>query len=202
MKKIALLANGPLTTQSIASKEYDMVIAVDGGLNHSLTLGLNPDLLVGDLDSVSQNTLKRFPKVKIAQFPKDKDKSDLELALTLALTYRPQKIDVFCGLGHFIDHALANLLLLGNFPPIISFLEDTQEVFLVENGAHTIITNKKTVSLLPLFGSVRIIETEGLRWNMQNKTLSYSFFSLSNICESSSFRLSLEGKIVVILSSR
>lgn len=61
-----------------------LVIAADGGLAHARVLGVNPQLLVGDLDSVEAADLRRHESVPVESHPTDKDQLDLELALAAA----------------------------------------------------------------------------------------------------------------------
>jgi thiamine pyrophosphokinase len=65
--------------------DVGLVIAADGGLRHAARLGLAPDLLVGDLDSVAPTDLDAYPGLPVERHPTDKDALDLELALDAAL---------------------------------------------------------------------------------------------------------------------
>src|SRR4051794_14608128 len=68
-----------------AQLEADVVVAADSGLAHVFALGLTPDVVVGDLDSVTPTDLDRARDLgaRIEQYPSDKDATDLELALDL-----------------------------------------------------------------------------------------------------------------------
>jgi thiamine pyrophosphokinase len=76
--------------------------------------GLIPDVLIGDLDST--DTVGGGPppdsKTKILRHPRDKDETDLELALSYALERDPSSIVIVGALGGRIDHALSNIALL------------------------------------------------------------------------------------------
>lgn len=56
------------------AKTADYVICADGGANHLINIGIKPDLVVGDLDSIDENTLKNLKEtnVEINKFPKEK----------------------------------------------------------------------------------------------------------------------------------
>ena len=64
----------------------DYIICADGGTLHALKLGLKPDLIIGDLDSLPQGDWKRLQRadIPIELFPQDKNETDLELALRSA----------------------------------------------------------------------------------------------------------------------
>jgi thiamine pyrophosphokinase len=93
----------------VAPKPGDILIAADGGLDHTLRWGLTPDLLVGDFDSVQG----RLPQgVPCRQFPREKDETDMEIALKAGLEEGYRHF-VFSGAsGGRADHTLANLQLL------------------------------------------------------------------------------------------
>jgi thiamine pyrophosphokinase len=89
----------------------DLVIAADGGLRHAAALGLAPDLLVGDLDSVDDATLAAHPGLAIERHPTDKDALDLELALDAAVARGAERITVVGGLSGRLDQTLATVLV-------------------------------------------------------------------------------------------
>jgi thiamine pyrophosphokinase len=90
----------------------DVVIAADGGLRHAAALGLTPDLLVGDLDSVDPDTLAAHPGLAVERHPADKDALDLELALDAAAARGAGRITVVGGLSGRLDQTLATILVV------------------------------------------------------------------------------------------
>jgi hypothetical protein len=90
-----------------------LVIAVDGGLDHALNVGLEPRYLVGDLDSVTDEGLTWAARhASIDRHPTDKDRTDTELALVLAATLDPDRITLIGG-GDRLDHTIAAIGSLG-----------------------------------------------------------------------------------------
>ena len=96
--------------------QTDLVIAADAGLEVLLAAGRSVDLVVGDLDSVSQQALSVAAAggAEIQQHRRDKDESDLELALTAAISSGAQRVGVLLRDGGRLDHQLANLLVLAS----------------------------------------------------------------------------------------
>lgn len=94
--------------------DKDFLIAADGGANHLIRCGLIPHLLIGDLDSIAPSDLAycEAENVEFLAFPKDKDETDLELALIEALKRGFQKIVLTRVLGDLPDHTLGNIALL------------------------------------------------------------------------------------------
>jgi thiamine pyrophosphokinase len=89
--------------------EADVVIAADGGARHARPLGLRPDLIVGDLDSIDDATLRRYPDAAVRRHPRDKDRLDLELALDEATLRGATTVIVVGVFGGRLDHELAAL---------------------------------------------------------------------------------------------
>ncbi len=83
------------------------VIAADGGLRHARTLGVRPDLLVGDLDSVTERDRAAWPDLEVERHPPDKDALDLELALGAAVRLGASGADVVGAFGGRLDQTIA-----------------------------------------------------------------------------------------------
>lgn len=87
----------------------DVVIAADGGIKVCLAADRMPDLLVGDFDSVSADTLERANDagVRIMRFPAEKDESDLDLALAVARAEGAERVTFTASFTGRADHTLA-----------------------------------------------------------------------------------------------
>lgn len=157
----------------------DYLIAADGGLHHLQRLGLQPDLLIGDLDSIQPDEVEALKRsaTRVEQFPVHKDETDLDLALDLALREGYETILILGALGGRLDMTLANIFLLG-LPELAGRdvrLEDgLEEVFLIRPGSMGAQVRGQpddVVSLLPLGGPVEGIRTEGLYYPLRGETL-------------------------------
>lgn len=115
---VTLVLNSPRVELKLLRRlaGNSVLIGVDGGLNIIAEAGLSPRWAVGDFDSVSPELLKKLaPSTKLLRFPREKNFTDMELALHLARIFRPRQINVL-GIdgGDRFDHQLVNCLLLGN----------------------------------------------------------------------------------------
>ncbi|MGH2627588.1 MAG: thiamine diphosphokinase, partial [Anaerolineales bacterium] len=144
----------------------DWIVAADGGASHCLALGLTPALLIGDLDSVdpAQAAAWRRAGVEVIAHPPDKDKTDLELALLLAVERGAAEILVLGAMGGRWDHSLANVLLaahpaLRGVPLTVS--DGMQQVRLLESEARLQGSPGDIVSLIPIGGDADGITTHG-----------------------------------------
>ena len=90
----------------------DLVIAVDSGLERVRVLGLKPDLIIGDMDSVEPELLQLHPNTTQLRHPADKNETDTELAIHYALDAGASEIVLLGAVGDRLDHTLANVLLL------------------------------------------------------------------------------------------
>jgi thiamine pyrophosphokinase len=176
-----IFANGEVgDLQAVGRRIHaeDLCIAADGGLRHFFALGLQPALLVGDLDSVQPGAVEALQArgVRIEKHPVHKDETDLELAVGAALRENCTQIFIAGALGGRLDMTLGNifLLMLPELQVVDARLEDgLDEVFLVRPGAAGVVDGwpGERVSLLPLGGPAHNVRTEGLFYPLRGETL-------------------------------
>ena len=91
------------------------LVAVDGGCRFFKAAGMTPDMIIGDLDSVSSIPSQFHEKSKLLIYPGDKNKTDLQLALEYCVSEKSRTVDIISpGVGE-VDHFLGNVMLLGLF---------------------------------------------------------------------------------------
>jgi thiamine pyrophosphokinase len=156
----------------------DLLIAADGGALPLLRAGIVPHVAIGDMDSIDEAGLAKLEAHGITpqRFPREKDETDLELALLYAAAAGATAIDILGALGGRWDHTLANVALLA-LPELrerrTRLLADRQTLFLVRDAAMLEGQVGDTVSLLPLTGAAHGVTTRGLRYPLDGATLSY-----------------------------
>ena len=185
MPRIVIFANGELPDLETARELLltdDYLIAADGGANHLLKMGILPEIVIGDLDSVDEDTLFDLTsaEVEIKQYSEDKDETDIELALRFAVELRPSAILIVGALGGRLDQTLANLSILTDptLPRIdIRLADGVEEAFFLrastakEGQVEVRGRSGDTISLIPWHGPVEGIATEGLQWPLYGETL-------------------------------
>jgi thiamine pyrophosphokinase len=194
-----------------------LAVAADGGWEKAVSLGLTPDLLVGDADSLSD---ARFAELAAAGVPiersaVDKDESDTELALLAAFREGATHVTVLGALGgRRFDHAVANIGLL--WLPYrsdleIELLDGTTRVRLLRSsatdaGAATCRLGGPTgdlVSLLPLGGPAIGVTTSGLRYPLNDETLLPGpARGLSNVRTAAEASVTLRNGSLLIIETR
>jgi thiamine pyrophosphokinase len=183
MKGAIIFANGkmekPPEILSILETS-DLLIAADGGTHNCEALGITPDVIIGDLDSMDPNEVTSYQdaSVKLIRYPTHKDESDLELALTYALAHRFREIIIIGGLGERWDMTMINILLMAHpkFSGLnIRLLDGTQELLLLKPGNITEFSGKPgdILSLIPLAGDACGIITQGLEYPLNDETLQF-----------------------------
>jgi thiamine pyrophosphokinase len=204
VKQVALIANGLLERSSDLLKEilsHDVIVAVDGGLNHCHQLGIVPNLIVGDLDSASPELLALYGRVETRRFPKDKDKTDFQIALEMVLNQENVRATGYGALGGRTDHALANIFLLSIYPGTFAISSSAETLFVVGRSVSLDCYPGQTLSLIPLNGPVRGINTEGLKWELSGGTMDKHFMGISNVCLNHRVRISvLEGDLLCCMT--
>lgn len=154
-----------------------LVIAADSGWEHAVAHGTVPQVLVGDMDSISPAHLRdaRAADTEIVEHPRDKDSTDTELALAEAVARGVRSITVVSGGGDRPDHVFALLHSLADeslSPVVISGWVGRACFMVLRTGdsADVPAARGDTVSLLPVGGDATVTAT-GLQWPLQESIL-------------------------------
>ncbi len=182
MHRIVIFANGELNQPKRLKtrlRSGDRIFCADGGTLNALAVGFTPEVIVGDLDSLPKATVKQMEAAGVTfhRFPANKDFTDLELALNLAVAEKPDEIGLVTALGGRLDQMLANILLLTR-PEYshcrIRLLDGTTQAMLLRSGQQLTLAGQPgdTLSLVPLTAPVTQITLKGVRWPLDKATLS------------------------------
>jgi len=154
----------------IRPRPGDFLIAADGGLEHLARWGLRPDLLIGDLDS-----LNAIPEgVPRKQFPREKDDTDLSLALEEAFLRPRENIIITGAWGGRPDHSVANLQLLvkaarrGHFAQMLC---GGYTAAAIADGGALRLKGHGAVSVFAHGGEARGVAIRGLEYPLENAIL-------------------------------
>lgn len=172
-----LISIGGNSTSNILSIEsnFDEIIAVDSGVEHLFKLSLDPNTLIGDLDSISENSLDKVKKngVDIIAFNSKKDQTDFELALNYLEGVDKSIIYIIGGESGEIDHLLSIFLLIPSksfFENIIWVYGDKRIIF--RQNLKLNVQKMSKFSIIPL-SDLSNLSIDGAEWNLENKNIQF-----------------------------
>ena len=168
MKKIALFLNGERPKNIPDLNDYAEVYSVDGAFHYLQELGIKPDLIMGDFDSI-----ELLPTdIKHIHTP-DQNFTDFEKALKIIIEQGFKTVDVFAANGLEQDHFLGNMTTALKYKKQLklTFYDDRQKYYFLKK--QTVITGVKgkTISLFP-FPKVKCVSSIGLKYPLKDDNLS------------------------------
>ncbi len=188
----------------------DWIVAADGGAVWALAWGLEPDLVIGDMDSLPPAVRARLEAqgCRFLHHPRRKDETDLELALRHVVEQGAREIIILGAWGGRLDHALANVLLL-TLPILagvrVRFVDGDDPAVLVRGGETLRLVGRPgdLVSLLPLGGDAQGVTTEGLAWALGNERLRFGFSrGVSNEMTALTARVTVGAGLLLVVRHR
>lgn len=193
----------------IKSNKYDIIIAVDKGLETIDYLKLEPQYILGDFDSVNTKILEKYKtqNIKIIKLNPEKDLTDTHSAIDLALEIKSTEITILGAIGTRLDHTMANIHILKqaldkNIKAKI--VNEKNEIELIDK--EIIIKkddNYKYVSIIPLTTNVTGITIEGMKYIINDYTLSIGdSLGISNEQIDKEAKISIKTGILVVIKSK
>jgi thiamine pyrophosphokinase len=213
MPRTIIFANGVLRRPELIRTHLhpsDRIICADGGTRHALALGLTPDLIVGDLDSLAaeMRTELEAAGVRFDIHPVRKDETDLELAIRLAIDDGADEIDLLALLGGRLDQSLANMMLLARpdwSSARLRAVEAHEIAWAVRGGQTARVEGRPgdTLSLIPLTPTVVGVTLTGVEWPLDGARLQFgSTLTVSNVLAAPSAHLQIKDGIVLVIHSK
>jgi thiamine pyrophosphokinase len=211
--KALIVADGdvrPAPSDGTQPNPAQMIVAADGGAHKARLLGLLPDVVVGDMDSLSPETLAELEQegVEVLRHPAEKEASDTELAVHEALRRGATGLVILGALGGpRFEHTLANVLLL-TMPELadtdVALVDGPVVVRVIGSGGPGRLELAgqpgDLVSLLPLTERVEGVTTVGLAYPLAGETLHQGpARGLSNVLvDSSATVTTAAGRLAVV----
>ena len=204
---VVVVAGGepPARSAALTVPRGAPVVAADRGLDHALALGLEVTVAVGDFDSASPEAVAvaEAAGVRIERHPREKDATDLELALDVAAAMSPRRILVLASGGGRLDHLLSAALLLGSD----RYAHSHVDASFGEAGVHVVRGERvlegepgEHLTLLAVNGPADGVRTEGLVYPLRGETLEAgSSRGVSNVFADATARVSVERGVVLVI---
>lgn len=158
MGRCIIVGAGELKSRTIEVRKEDFVIAADAGFSHCRRMGLSPDLIVGDFDSLpkeEQAQLERIRKEepqRLLTLPSEKDDTDMLAAIREGLAKGCREFFLYGGLGGRLGHTIANIQCLNYLKERGAsgrLIEAEETVFLIRN--ETVCFSSRQRGFLSLF---------------------------------------------------
>jgi thiamine pyrophosphokinase len=198
---VVVVASGPGPALDVP--DAPTVVAADGGLDRALALGVDVDVVIGDLDSVSAAALAAAEEAgtRIVRHPAAKDATDLELALDEAVALGARRVLVVGSNAGRLDHLVASLLLLASDRyaelELDALVGDT--LVHVIRGERALLGERgEVVTLIAVSGPAHGVTTSGLEYPLAGETLlPGSTRGVSNVFLGNDARVALESGVVL-----
>ena len=207
--KIAITSGAPNAWLDLEHIKASFVIGVDRGALTLVEHGICPDIAIGDFDSVTES---EFAKIKdsaleLVQLPSEKDETDTEVALNVAMTKEATDVRIYGSLGGRIDHSLANIRLLLQFAKKglpIRLVDERNHLMVLASGQHEINhPGLPYISFFALESTVTNLTLNRLKYPLTNYELTQDDIRcISNETTESSFFVSFDSGYLLMIFSR
>lgn len=180
MKKALLISGGRQVSKELIEKYKDrFIIVADGGAKLLKKYELKADLLLGDLDSIDEETLcyVKENNIEIKKFPAKKDFTDTALCIDYLLEEDYKDLVILGALGTRLDHELANLYnlkMLYKLGVSAKIVDDNNEVIYVEKGEFEFEKSDKKYFSLINAGDKMSFTTKGLYYEVEDLEINFN----------------------------
>ena len=185
MDRCIVIGAGELTVPGIEVKDGDFVIAADAGFSHCERLGIEPDLIVGDFDSLKEGDgealeeIRRREPERILTLPSEKDDTDMLAAIRVGLEKGCREFFLYGGLGGRLGHTIANIQCLNYLKErgASGYLTDASGLIQVAKN-ETIRFEKRETGWLSLFSlgeKAEGVTLRGLKYELTDAVVTNSF---------------------------
>ena len=183
--RVFIYTGGEIRKENITAgpKDGDLVIAADAGLLSARKFGVTPDVLLGDFDSLGEPDVPKG--TELIRVPAEKDDTDTQLAVRVALERGAREIVIVGGLEGRLDHTLSSLAILEDLyakhiPAYITSGQNRAR-FLRNNSTLIPRGGFRYLSLIAADEKVRGVTVEGCKYPLKNAKLSRLYqYTVSN----------------------
>jgi thiamine pyrophosphokinase len=181
----------------------DRLIAADGGWDVAQSLGVRPDTIIGDMDSVAGLPAGdgggEGPGPRIIRHPADKDWSDTELALELAWREGCARTILVGGGGGRLDHLLAIQALFQRPQAPDRWYTLSDEIIRIDGPFSSPMADGTVLSLFPAGPGTCRARSRGLKWPLDSLVWKPGDFGLSNVSTGAGIGIDpVEGRLLLV----
>lgn len=209
--KALIVGGGTSPSVTLLKKQYqdaDIVIAADSGANHLIAAGLLPQIVIGDMDSISVDTLKNLQEhqsVEMIRHQVMKDETDMDLCMRTAVLRGATEIVLLAATGSRWDHSLGNMMLMVHFIQAgiqVSMMNDHNLAYSTMKSISVGQYADRYLSLIAITPEVRNLRISGVAYPLNGHHLQLgSALCLSNQITSESAEISFDSGILMVFLS-
>ena len=212
MKAVVISGGNRVSKERVLSvmKDCDLLLCADSGADHAKAYGLVPDYVIGDMDSINPNTIKRIKTSRLLVSQPEKDYTDTHLAVEKAIKSGCDRIDILCATGLRSDHSMANIrlllyidrmgstgriMLIFNLPGgLAGRIIDDENIIYICTGKTSFRGMKgRTVSLMSMACNTEGITLEGFKYPLNDYNAGLDWvFGISNVIISDDASVSIK----------
>ncbi|ALU13959.1 thiamine pyrophosphokinase [Eubacterium limosum] len=189
----------------LENQENFQVICADGGANAAHSLGITPQLLVGDMDSIHAELLADYSERGVIVEPHSthKDETDTELAIEYCVKKGFDTVVILGALGSRFDHSFGNLYLLNRLLKEEiqgEIVNESNRIFLVKDSAVLDVSVGTTVSVLAFTDQASGINLKGFEYPVKNGVMAHFApgYGISNVTVEKCPEISVEQGILMV----
>jgi len=201
-KPLVIVANGEFPTHSIPLeilRNANSILACDGAGDTLLDKGYIPDIILGDLDSLSNNSKEKYKEIIIEI--QNQSQNDFRKALNYTKKQNINDISIIGASGKREDHMIGNIFSLLDYKDLkIKLFTDTGFFSCVNKNQIIASFKGQQVSIFSIDSSIKIT-SNNLKYNFNNSSISNIFIGTLNESTSGSFRLSISHGSLLIFQT-
>jgi|TARA_B110000438_G_scaffold4983_1_gene4961 thiamine pyrophosphokinase len=206
MINILISLNGECTvTKNQLLKKYDYIFGVDGGTKYLYNLSYLPTHIIGDFDSIKTSTKNTAAKdgATILTYDKNKNETDLEIALEVAKQHGSESITIIGGEGKELDHLFSNLLTISAFNKTEHIEWITKNETIIFSPNNNFYTEVDKIFSIITLSQLTNLTIKGSKWDIDNMDIPYgSSRTLRNIALQKDIEVYCDdGKYCIVLKN-
>ena len=169
-----IIANGTLPNPDFVralAKFATFIVYADGGANHAQKLGIKPNIILGDFDSVLTSTREHFSDVEQLLI-EDQNTTDLEKSILYCIEHNFTSVDIVGASGDRIDHTIGSLGCFKKYGDKIHIriIDNMGEITLIRKQIHCKMKVGEKISLIPLERCTGVT-TGNLKYGLNDEVL-------------------------------
>ncbi|MDP2891565.1 MAG: thiamine diphosphokinase [Bacillota bacterium] len=206
--KAAIFANGDFIPEKGLVEEIksaELIICADGGALWAQKSGIQPHVLIGDMDSTPEGLPERMAQagVQVIYLERKKNVTDAEAAVELALSRGADEFIIAGATGYRLDHTLGNIMLLVKLVQLgkkAKLCGGGQSVLAACGDVEIRGEKGRIISIIPFGQGLLIESTEGLRYPIKNGYIpGNTTLGISNVFTSDTARVKIKSGMAVII---